>query len=114
MDARHFDQLARTVVAVRSRRSVIAGLLGGVLSLSRIRTVGAGHKPRHHCTPSDQHPCLEGECRELNGEWTCQETCVAPGDRCDASSVCCKAAGQTFGCELTAPEPFCDNDPGDD
>ncbi len=111
MNAHRFDQLAKTCVAVGSRRSVIGGLLGGVFGLSRISTAGAGHKPGHHCTPSDHHPCENGECREVNGEWTCHDTCHAPNQPCTADIDCCPIDGVRH-CILDLG--VCDNDPGTD
>jgi hypothetical protein len=75
MNAHRFDQLAKTCGAVGSRRSVIGGLLGGALGLSRIGATGANHRPRHHCTPSDQHPC---------------DACLALKDVCGTSEECCQ------------------------
>jgi hypothetical protein len=90
MDAERLDHLAKDFVAVGSRRWVIGGLLGGVLGLSRFGVVAATHKIGHHCTPSDNHPCPEGQtCREVSGEWTSQGTCHAQGEVCATDSDCC-------------------------
>ncbi len=90
MHAARLDNLAKTCGAVGSRRWAIVGLLGGVLGLNRIDTVGAGHRLRHHCTPSDKHPCPEGQtCREVSGEWTCEVICYAQGEICATDNDCC-------------------------
>jgi hypothetical protein len=112
MNAHRFDQLAKTCLAVGSRRWVIGGLLGGVLGLSWFGAVGATHKTGHHCTPSDNHPCDPGQtCRKVNDEWTCQGTCGAPGDPCTTDNDCCPINGLRY-CIL--PGGICDNDPGTD
>lgn len=113
MDAERFDQLATTFVAVGSRRWVIGGLLGGVLGLMRAGVAGATHRVGHHCTPSDQHPCPEGQtCRKASDVWTCQEdTCGAPGEPCKTVIDCCPINGLRF-CILELG--VCDNDPGTD
>jgi hypothetical protein len=55
---------------------MFAGLLGGVMGLSRIRGTGATHKTGHHCTPSDNHDC---------------ETCLSLGSTCDpVAPACCQ------------------------
>jgi hypothetical protein len=87
MDAQRFEQLAKTCVAVGSRRSVIGGLLGGVLGLSRISAAGATHKTRHHCTPSDNHDC--GTCLGL------QAVCATSGE-------CCQDELEPTSCEIVA------------
>jgi hypothetical protein len=74
MNAYRFDRFAKTLVAAGSRRSVIGGLLGGVIALSRIGAAGATHKTGHHCAPTDNHACTAPQtCREVDGEWTCQD-----------------------------------------
>jgi hypothetical protein len=112
MNAHRFDQLAKTRVAVGSRRSVIGGLLGGVLGLSRISAAGANHKTGHHCTPTDKHACdAPLTCREVSGEWTCQDICRAPGEPCTTDDDCCPINGLR-NCILDLG--VCDNDPGTD
>ena len=112
MNARHFDHLAKACAAVGSRRWVIGGLLGGVLALSRIGAAGAHEtKTGHHCTPSDNHSCPEGQsCRQVNDEWTCQDACGAPGAPCTTDNDCCPINGIRF----CTPDLRCDNDPGTD
>lgn len=112
MDAARLDQFATTLAAASSRRRVIGGLFGAVLSRSRIGVAEANHRPDHHCTPSDQHACPEGQtCRNENGAWTCQDTCLAPGAPCTTDNDCCPIAGIRF----CIPEAgVCDNDPGTD
>jgi hypothetical protein len=96
MDARRFDQLAKAYVAVGSRRSVIAGLLGGVLGLSRIGAGGANHHPRHHCTPSHKHACRQGQtCRKVSGAWTCQQDCLGDDETCQTHAQCCSLCCDT-------------------
>ena len=46
MDARHFDRLTRSLAAGSSRRTVLAGLLAGILA--PIVSVGARAADRHH------------------------------------------------------------------
>jgi hypothetical protein len=112
MDAERFDQIATTLAAARSRRRVIGGLLGGVLGLRRLGVVGATHKTGHHCTPSDQHPCPDGQtCRQVRGAWTCQDTCGAPGAPCTTDDDCCPINGLRF---CIPKVGVCDNDPGTD
>ena len=98
MDAQHFDQLAKSFVAAGSRRSVIAGLLGGVMGLSRIRVAGATHKTGHHCTPSDNHDC---------------ETCLSLGSTCNpAAPTCCQDQPSPVSCcqQVIDGDPNCDTD----
>ena len=102
MDTERFDRLAKAFAAVGSRRWVIGGLLGGVLGLSRFGVAGANHKIGHHCTPSDNHPCPEGQtCREVSGEWTCQGTCLAPRAVCETDNECCQ--DEPSNCEAVKP-----------
>jgi hypothetical protein len=91
---------------------VIGGLLGGVLGLRRIGAVRAGHKIGHHCTASDRHPCENGECREVNGEWTCQVTCLALGAVCVRIEDCCPDPASTVFCCVNTPggPTICDTD----
>ena len=113
MNAHRFDQLAKTCGVVGSRRSVIGGLLGGALGLSRIGATGANHRHRHHCTPSDQHPCDPGQtCLEVSGEWTCQDTCLAWRAVCATSQECCQdQQTPVFCCQQFAGGPtICDTD----
>jgi hypothetical protein len=111
--AEGFDHLAKSWSAVGSRRWMLGALLGGVFGPRRIGAADAHDtKTGHHCTPSDHHPCENGECRQVNDEWTCQDTCVVGGQPCVMHSDCCAPwcceipAGATFG--------FCDNDCGSD
>jgi hypothetical protein len=91
MDAERFDQLATTFAAVGSRRWVIGGLFGGVLGLSRIGVTGANHRIDHHCTPSHNHPCPDGQtCREVGGTWTCEVICQALAEVCATDNDCCE------------------------
>jgi hypothetical protein len=91
MDGVRVDHLAKAYLAGGSRRWMIGGLLGGVLGLSRIDGAGANHKPGHHCTPSDKHPCPDGQtCREVRGEWTCEVICHALGEVCATDNACCE------------------------
>jgi hypothetical protein len=90
MDIGRFDQLAKACGVAGSRRWAIAGLFGSVLALSRIGAARATHRPGHHCTPSDEHAGdPEQTCREVNGEWTCQNTCLGEHETCIDSSDCC-------------------------
>jgi hypothetical protein len=106
------DYLAKACVAVGSRRWVMRGLLGSLLGLSGIGAARANHKTGHHCAPSDKHPCPSGKtCREVSGEWTCQDTCRAPGEPCTTDYDCCPINGIWF----CIPDiGVCDNDPGTD
>jgi hypothetical protein len=95
LDAHRFDQLAKTFGGVGSRRSVIGGLLGGVMGLSRISAAGATHKTGHHCTPSDNHAC---------------ETCLVPRALCATSAECCQDELEPTSCEVVEnfdPDKVC-------
>ena len=112
MDAERFDQLATIFAGVGTRRLVIGGLIGGVLGRMRAGVTGATHGTDHHCTPSDQHACPDEQtCRMVNGAWTCQDTCGAPGAPCETDYDCCSINGLQF-CILE--QSVCDNDPGTD
>ena len=90
MNVERFDDFAKASSVAGSRRYVIRGLLGGLLGLSRVAAAEANHKIGHHCTPSDQHACAEGQsCREVSGAWKCQNTCLALGEVCVADDDCC-------------------------
>ena len=116
MDAHRFDQLAKNCVVTGTRRSLIGGLLGGVLGLSRIAAAGANHKPGHHCTPADKHACPAPQtCREVDGDWTCQDpeiTCLAGGSPCTSDTECCQDQPFLVVCCQQAPDegPICDTD----
>jgi hypothetical protein len=91
MRAQRFDHLVKACSAAGSRRWMVRGLLGGVLGLSRVAAAGANHKIEHHCTPSDQHACAEGQtCREVSGAWACQNICLALGEVCASDNDCCE------------------------
>ncbi len=60
MNAHRFDQLAKTCGAVGSRRSVIGGLLGGALGLSRIGAAGANHRPGITARRVTSTPVIQG------------------------------------------------------
>ena len=112
METQRFDHLTKILAEVGPRRRVIVGLLAGVLGVSRFGGAGAHHKPGHHCTPSDNHPCPDGQtCREVSGQWTCQGTCRAPGQPCTTDDDCCPIDGLQY-CILNIG--VCDNDPGTD
>ena len=90
MYAEPFDHLAKASVAIGSRRWMIGGLLGGLLGLKRVSATRANHKIGHHCTPSDRHPCPDGQtCRKVSDEWTCEVTCFALGKVCATDYDCC-------------------------
>jgi hypothetical protein len=77
---------------------MFAGLLGGVMGLSRIRGTGATHKTGHHCTPSDNHDC---------------ETCLSLGSTCDpAAPTCCQDQPSPVSCckQVIDGDPNCDTD----
>jgi hypothetical protein len=131
MDAHRFDQLTKTFVRAGSRRSVIGGLLGGVIALSRSRAAGATHKTGHHCTPSDNHPCgtclglravcpTSGECCQDDLEPTSCEVVedVGTGKVCGGSAEprCCLSAGGSCAdnCECCGARFCCDNQCRDD
>jgi hypothetical protein len=109
MDASRIDALSRALAAGPSRRSVIAGLVGSVLSLAsssvdsktrRSCRPPCGecercHRGRCHTTRHGKH-CTHGHCRPItdgtacSGGGTCQDgLCVCPGGltRCDATCV---------------------------
>ena len=101
MEAERFDQFAKAYVALGSRRWVMGGLLAGVLGLSRIGAVRATHKPGHHCTPSDNHPCET--CDAL------REVCTAPEECCQDEPTSCEpvtAAGCAGSGEARCCHPF--------
>jgi hypothetical protein len=112
MDARSFDHLAKTFDAVGSRRLAIGWFLGGVFGLSRIGG-GATHKTGHHSSPSHRHRCLAGqECRQVRGEWTCQDTCRDFGAGCASAAECCQDQDDPVFCRAQTPDgpAICDTD----
>lgn len=90
MDTARFDQVTKSLVEVSSRRWVIGAIFGGVLGLSRSREAGATHRPGHHCTPSHNHPCPDGQtCREVGGTRTCEVFCQVLQEACTTDTDCC-------------------------
>lgn len=97
MDGRDFDILLRTLT--QSRRSLLGGMLAGVVGV--LRVPGAGAKGKKHKKPCAKR-CADGCCTSKRG------TCIRPdkqsATRCGTGGEICRAS-----CEAPSPPapPIC-------
>ena len=113
VDARHFDDLIRSLAFDSSRRRLLAGLTGGLLamlSLSRTSEEAAARsgKCKQACSLCEQ--CKKGKCKRKNGRKrrTCKAgTCQpkATGTACGGGT--CINGGCATACGAPSPPGNC-------
>jgi len=104
MDTRKFDDLARSMAAAKSRRSVVKGLVAGVVG--GIAVVGRPSLGAFAqvVTCSESDPCPIGYSCE---EGVCQQSapgCLVHAD-CAETEICCSGACLAIECCIDNPDP---------
>jgi len=102
MDDRRFDDWARSVASLGSRRRVLGGLVGGAALLGAFRR-GTSDVAAHHASSGPGDPCRnDNQCLSADAPMVCAwngfdydgdlNCCTYEGNRCGFDEACCGLA----------------------